>query len=166
MYPDQRFDFLGYTFRPRLSRRRRGTFRVSFSPAASDKALKAIRRTVRGAGRFTNAVTRRWTIWPGCSMRLSAAGSTTRATTSRLFIRPCGTSTGYWRDGLIGSSNLYGAWKPDEVRASRPVVPAPGGEIPPGDSPGDRVPEQRRRKEPVGGTHRSLAWPSMRARPD
>jgi RNA-directed DNA polymerase len=47
MYPDQKFDFLGYTFRPRLSRRRRNAFGVSFSPAASDKALKAIRQTVR-----------------------------------------------------------------------------------------------------------------------
>jgi RNA-directed DNA polymerase len=46
-YPDQKFYFLGYTFRPRLSKRRRGTVGVSFSPAASDKALKAIRQTVR-----------------------------------------------------------------------------------------------------------------------
>jgi len=46
-YPAQKFDFLGYTFRPRLSRRGRGTFGVLFSPAASDKALKAIRQTVR-----------------------------------------------------------------------------------------------------------------------
>ena len=30
-------------------------------------------------------------------------------TTSRLFTRPFGTSTGYWRDGHIGSSNPYGA---------------------------------------------------------
>jgi RNA-directed DNA polymerase len=47
-YPDQKFDFPGYTFRSRPSRRRRGTFGVSFSPAASDKALKAIRQTIRG----------------------------------------------------------------------------------------------------------------------
>jgi len=46
-YPDHTFDFLGYRFRPRLARRRRGVFGVSFSPAASDKALKAIRQTVR-----------------------------------------------------------------------------------------------------------------------
>jgi RNA-directed DNA polymerase len=46
-YPHQTFDFLGYTFRPRLSRRWRGTFGVLFSPAASDKALKTIRQTVR-----------------------------------------------------------------------------------------------------------------------
>src|SRR5207302_7435659 len=41
-YRDQKFDFLGYTFRPRLSRRWHG-FGVVFSPAASDKALKKIR---------------------------------------------------------------------------------------------------------------------------
>jgi len=46
-YRDQKFDFLGHTFRPRLSRRWNG-FGVSFSPAASDKALKTIRQTVRG----------------------------------------------------------------------------------------------------------------------
>jgi RNA-directed DNA polymerase len=46
-YPNQKFDFLGYTFRPRLARRWGGNVGVSFSPAASDKALKAIRRTVR-----------------------------------------------------------------------------------------------------------------------
>jgi RNA-directed DNA polymerase len=46
-YPDQTFDFLGYTFRPRLSLRRGGKVGVSFSPAASEQALKAIRQTVR-----------------------------------------------------------------------------------------------------------------------
>jgi RNA-directed DNA polymerase len=46
-YPNEKFDFLGYGFRPRLSRRRQGKFGVSFSPAASDKALKRIRQTVR-----------------------------------------------------------------------------------------------------------------------
>jgi len=46
-YPDQKFDFLGYQFRPRLSLRRGGKVGVSFSPAASDKALKAIRQTIR-----------------------------------------------------------------------------------------------------------------------
>jgi len=46
-YPTYKFDFLGYTFRPRLARRRGGKIGVSFSPAVSDKALKAIRQTVR-----------------------------------------------------------------------------------------------------------------------
>jgi len=38
------FDFLGYTFRPRLAKWRGGLFGVSFLPAASPKALKAIER--------------------------------------------------------------------------------------------------------------------------
>ena len=41
------FDFLGYTFRPRLAKWRGGLYGVSFLPAASPKALKAIRQ--RGA---------------------------------------------------------------------------------------------------------------------
>lgn len=46
-YPIQSFDFLGYTFRPRSSRRRDGRFFVSFSPAVSRKALKAMRLKVK-----------------------------------------------------------------------------------------------------------------------
>ena len=42
------FDFLGYTFRPRLAKWRGGLFGVSFLPAASPKALKAIRQAIRG----------------------------------------------------------------------------------------------------------------------
>jgi group II intron reverse transcriptase/maturase len=44
---EQRFDFLGFTFRPRESMNRTGRLFVSFSPAISDKAAKAIRETVR-----------------------------------------------------------------------------------------------------------------------
>ena len=69
-YPNQKFDFLGYTFRPRLARRRAGKIGVSFSPAVSNKALKAIRRPC-AAGPFRSAVTSRWTIWRGCSTRTS-----------------------------------------------------------------------------------------------
>jgi len=46
-YPVMKFDFLGYTFRSRLSRTRRGKFFVSFTPAISNKAAKAIRQKVR-----------------------------------------------------------------------------------------------------------------------
>lgn len=46
-YPIQSFDFLGYTFRPRSSRSRDGRFFVSFSPAVSRKALKAMRLKVK-----------------------------------------------------------------------------------------------------------------------
>jgi group II intron reverse transcriptase/maturase len=46
-FTNQKFDFLGYTFRPRLARRRQGRIGVSFSPAVSSKALKAVRRELR-----------------------------------------------------------------------------------------------------------------------
>jgi len=39
-YPNQKFDFLGYTFRPRGSKNKWGDVYVNFSPAVSDKALK------------------------------------------------------------------------------------------------------------------------------
>jgi RNA-directed DNA polymerase len=41
------FDFLGYRFRPRLAKWRGGLFGVSYLPAASPTALKAIRQAVR-----------------------------------------------------------------------------------------------------------------------
>lgn len=41
------FDFLGYTFRPRLAKSHRGRYFVSFVPAVSSKAGKAIRATIR-----------------------------------------------------------------------------------------------------------------------
>jgi RNA-directed DNA polymerase len=47
-YPEQKFDFLGYTFGPRLSKDRWNRYFVNFSPAISGKAAKSIRRTVRG----------------------------------------------------------------------------------------------------------------------
>jgi len=46
-HPIFKFDFLGYTFRPRLVSKRAGSMGVSFSPAASPTALKAIRGTIR-----------------------------------------------------------------------------------------------------------------------
>ncbi len=46
-YPEQRFDFLGYAFRPRSSRNRKGKLFVSFAPAVSDKAAKAMRQRIR-----------------------------------------------------------------------------------------------------------------------
>jgi RNA-directed DNA polymerase len=43
----ERFDFLGYGFRPRLSKSRAGKHFVNFSPAVSDEAGKAMRREIR-----------------------------------------------------------------------------------------------------------------------
>ncbi|WP_246763591.1 group II intron maturase-specific domain-containing protein [Rhizobium sp. 007] len=46
-HPVYKFDFLGYTFQPRLVSKKAGGMSVSFSPAASPTALKAIRGTIR-----------------------------------------------------------------------------------------------------------------------
>ncbi len=46
-YEHERFDFLGYTFRPRLSKSRFGKHFVNFSPAVSDDAKKAMGRELR-----------------------------------------------------------------------------------------------------------------------
>ena len=50
-YPNVKFDFLGYTFRPRLSKGQtsggRGAYFVNFSPAVSNKAATAMRREMR-----------------------------------------------------------------------------------------------------------------------
>ena len=46
-YPNKKFDFLGYTFRPRRSKNRYGKYFINFSPAVSDKAGKAIRAEIR-----------------------------------------------------------------------------------------------------------------------
>lgn len=46
-YPAISFDFLGFTFRPRPSKSRWGTYFVNFSPAVSNKAGKAMRQKIR-----------------------------------------------------------------------------------------------------------------------
>ncbi|MGV8058730.1 MAG: group II intron reverse transcriptase/maturase [Smithellaceae bacterium] len=46
-YPEQKFDFLGFTFRPRRAKERSGKFFVSFIPAISNKAKKSICDTMR-----------------------------------------------------------------------------------------------------------------------
>jgi len=43
-YANERFDFLGYTFRPRLSRSKFGKFFANFLPAVSNDAVKAMSR--------------------------------------------------------------------------------------------------------------------------
>lgn len=45
-YPETKFDFLGYTFRPRRSKNRCGKYFINFAPAVSNKAKKAMRQTI------------------------------------------------------------------------------------------------------------------------
>ena len=46
-YPNEKFDFLGFTFRPRLSKNRKGTFYPRFSPAVSRDVTNSIRQMMR-----------------------------------------------------------------------------------------------------------------------
>lgn len=46
-YPNEKFDFLGFTFRPRRSKNRWGKYFINFSPATSNKAAKEMRRQMR-----------------------------------------------------------------------------------------------------------------------
>jgi RNA-directed DNA polymerase len=47
-YPNKQFDFLGYTFRPRVVKnRKRNSMFVSFTPAVRSSALKTMRQTTR-----------------------------------------------------------------------------------------------------------------------
>src|SRR5207302_10095291 len=47
-HDQNKFDFLGYSFKPRAARNRRGVLFTGFLPAISDKAAKAIATAVRG----------------------------------------------------------------------------------------------------------------------
>jgi RNA-directed DNA polymerase len=78
-YEHIKFDFLGYTFQPRRAKNRWGRYFVSFLPAISNKAAKAIRQTIRDwrmastrnyqrledLARFTNPVVRGWMNYYG-----------------------------------------------------------------------------------------------------
>jgi RNA-directed DNA polymerase len=46
-YPTVQFDFLGYTFRPRLVKSRVGDFFVGFTPAISQKSAQSVRQKIR-----------------------------------------------------------------------------------------------------------------------
>ncbi len=46
-YENMKFDFLGYTFRPRRAKNHRGKMFVSFLPGVSNKAAKSIRAEIR-----------------------------------------------------------------------------------------------------------------------
>jgi len=47
-HEETKFDFLGYTFRPRRSKNKFGKFFINFTPAVSDKAMKAMRKAIHG----------------------------------------------------------------------------------------------------------------------
>jgi len=78
-YQEIKFDFLGYTFRPRLSKGKGDSFFVNFSPAVSAEASKSIRQTIRDwrihrmsdksiddLSKMFNSVIRGWINYYGC----------------------------------------------------------------------------------------------------
>lgn len=46
-FPEIKFDFLGYTFRPRRSKSRHGKFFINFTPGVSNEACKEMRQIIR-----------------------------------------------------------------------------------------------------------------------
>jgi RNA-directed DNA polymerase len=72
------FDFLGYTFRTRLSRNKKGAYFAGFSPAVSKKACKSFRERIRNIRKSSNCksleqlalemnpVIRGWANYFGC----------------------------------------------------------------------------------------------------
>jgi len=77
-YPHEKFDFLGYTFRPRTSKTRSGKYFVNFSPAMSNAATKKICSTMRSwrfhrrsdksledLSRISNSIVRGWINYYG-----------------------------------------------------------------------------------------------------
>ncbi|RJR22837.1 MAG: group II intron reverse transcriptase/maturase [Nitrospiraceae bacterium] len=77
-YPHEKFDFLGYTFRPRTSKTRSGKYFVNFSPAMSNAATKKVCSTIRSwrfhrrsdksledLSRICNSIVRGWINYYG-----------------------------------------------------------------------------------------------------
>jgi RNA-directed DNA polymerase len=167
-YEHERFTFLGYTFRPRLARSKRGGEFVNFLPAIGDNERKRIGRVIRRwrLHRWSDSASRTWRrrstpksgdgstttgastarSWFGCSDGSTSTSSDGRdGNTSDCAATPA-KHAGCWSPSsdasqtcsLIGGSAralTAGRWEPDELRGSRPVLRAPGGETPPGDSP-------------------------------
>ena len=88
------FDFLGYTFRPRLSKNRFGKHFVNFSPAVIRRGEDGDAARDAHAGACTFARTSPSRTWRACSTPSCRAGSTTTgASTSPCCIRSSATST-------------------------------------------------------------------------
>jgi RNA-directed DNA polymerase len=77
-HPVREFDFLGYTFRPRGAKTRKGTYFIGFLPAISDKAVKRLRKqikdwkihrlthlTLQDLAKFVNPTVRGWIQYYG-----------------------------------------------------------------------------------------------------
>jgi RNA-directed DNA polymerase len=48
-YSNEKFDFLGYCFRPRVAKSRQGNLFVGFNPAVSNQSMKSMRQKIRNS---------------------------------------------------------------------------------------------------------------------
>jgi hypothetical protein len=105
-YPNIKFDFLGYCFRPRLvSRSRDKTLFCSFNPAVIPRRSSPCGR---GSGSSASDVepSCRWQKLPNALIRSCGGGSITMGDTRHRRLVPCsGTSTSRYWLGRCGSSN-------------------------------------------------------------
>ena len=164
----ERFTFLGYTFRPRLARSKRGgSSSTSSRRSATTSASASGERSAAGGCIVGRAAPSR--TWRRRSTPKSRDGSTSMgASTAPSWSGYSDGSTNTSSDGRHGNTSgcaatppkhagswlpssdaspacsptggsacapTAGRWEPDELRGSRPVLRAPGGAIPPGDSP-------------------------------
>ena len=92
-HPTFKFDFLGYTFRPRMVSKRAGGMA---SRSVLQPAQRRSRRSVglSGVGRCIGGVTKAWMISRVCSIHTFVAGSTTMGgSVLRPSTQPCSAST-------------------------------------------------------------------------
>jgi RNA-directed DNA polymerase len=140
-YPEQKFDFLGFTFRPRRAKSRQGKLFVGFNPAISNKAAKSIRDTMRqwqihrhtdtsldDLAKMTNPVLRGWINYYG-SYNKSALYLVLRHLNSilvrwatRKYKRLRGHHHPAWHwllSVMRRQPSLFAHWKPSQVKAGQ-----------------------------------------------
>jgi group II intron reverse transcriptase/maturase len=167
-YPVFKFDFLGYNFRPRFVSKRAGGMGVSFTPAASPTALKAIRGTIRrwalhlrsskaldDLARMFNSYIRGWINYYGrfCPSALYPTLWHIERYLARWASGKYKSLRGHKRRSrhwLLRIAQrqprlfahwplIYGYGRTTGARVSRPVLRARGGAIPPRHSPACEV---------------------------
>jgi len=132
-YPNQSFDFLEYTFRPRQARSGRGKLFISFLPAVSKGAAKEMRQTIRGwrlhrrshmglteIAEEINPIVRGWINYYGQFYR-SALYSTLKQVDCYLVrwakrkyknLRTCHRQTWHWLQGIAKREpGLFAHWQ-------------------------------------------------------
>jgi RNA-directed DNA polymerase len=173
-YANERFDFLGYTFRSRLSKGKAGKFFVNFLPAVSDGAIKSMSRELRSwrincrsdkslgdLAHMFNKVVQGWINYYGrfyqsmlypLFRRINGPNGNTNGCTAMTDGRGGGwcalrnARRSCLRTGGWACGPMAGQWELCELRGSCTVLREPRGETPLGHSPCGSVPGSGRRR--------------------